>query len=566
MAPVTKPGTAFQFAITPQLIGGRWNIIEPPGGLKDTGWAYQQKPPRNYENWCFHSLTEWAEWWTAQAEASGRPATKTVAAEDSTDVDKQAADVVIPPAADAGAIISATITLLGGTGGTVLLAAGTYLCTTPINVVQAGVCLRGQGPSTEIKWNSAAACNGLIWMDGNTRGAVEALRLSSVAGATYVNGVAAFHCRGLTIRDVVVDRLYGAPSVLPATPKGVGFFLHDCEAALAHNYVRLLTLHPGPKSGAAILADTTSLTLIDDLIVDDQTWIAPPGGSDYTPEPAIILQGGVHLVSHVFARYAGGGIAIHGGNASVVSDCRFDDVDGVGINIDGAVNVRVHGNSILAGTGVGILMAAGSDNGLVIGNEINTAGSHGIELAGDADSAVGNLVKDCANGILMSGDGNAARDNTITGSTNVGVNVTGADSQVHGNRIFGGDTGIELGGVVASCVGNHLRAQDDYMIHIKQACTNALISSNLGMLDGVVDPGCCIYHAHNSERKNMIIGNQFYGVGTLDCWIQGDFHNVNGGVAGATKPNFDYHDAAGNDQEHTLLNMNLFSGAVSEAA
>jgi hypothetical protein len=574
MAPITKPTPVFEFAKTPQLIGGKWNVIEPPAGLKDTGWLYQQKPPRNYENWCLNRLTAWAEWWTAQAEASGRPATLTVAAEDSSDADKQAADYVVGAAADAALVLTAAFAALPATGGTVLLAAGTYNCITPFSALQAGTWLRGQGPGTNIRWNLAVTpAVAIMTMSGTHRGGVENLRFSTIAGAGYVNAICAVNCRGITFRDVVIDRMYGAPSVLPGTPKGVGFFIHGCEAAISHCYARLLTVDPGPKSGAAVFSDTTSLTLIDDLIVDDETWIAPPGGSDYTPEPAILLGAGTHLISHVFARYTGGGIVIHSGHASVVSDCRFDDVDDVGIWIEGGLNTRVHGNSILAATGDGILVGVGADNAMIFGNEINTAVGNGIWLAGDAGSAVANLIKDCANGIVLSGAGNAARDNTVTGSTNAGIGVTGDDSQVTGNRLFGGDTGIELAGTQALCSGNILRAQADYMIHLLLACSNSLIQGNLGVIDGVVTPTCCLYHANASDRKNAIVGNSFYGVGTTDVWIQGDFHNVNGGAIapgpGSLIPNWtlQYHDHAAADQtfEHTLIHLNLFAVA-SEAA
>lgn len=40
---------------------GQNNVIEPPEARKDNGWAYQEKPPRNWVNWLWRTTHAWLE-------------------------------------------------------------------------------------------------------------------------------------------------------------------------------------------------------------------------------------------------------------------------------------------------------------------------------------------------------------------------------------------------------------------------------------------------------------------------------------------------------------------------
>lgn len=38
---------------------GQNNVVEPPDSRKDAGWAYQEKPPRNWVNWLWRKAHDW---------------------------------------------------------------------------------------------------------------------------------------------------------------------------------------------------------------------------------------------------------------------------------------------------------------------------------------------------------------------------------------------------------------------------------------------------------------------------------------------------------------------------
>ena len=61
---MAKPTTFPQWATTLQLSGvsGQNNRVEPGAGVKDLGWDFNEKPPRQFDNWLHWLSNEWLEY------------------------------------------------------------------------------------------------------------------------------------------------------------------------------------------------------------------------------------------------------------------------------------------------------------------------------------------------------------------------------------------------------------------------------------------------------------------------------------------------------------------------
>lgn len=54
---------------------GQNNVVEPPESRKDNGWAFQEKPPRNWVNWLWRTTHSWLNFLDERTDALGvRPA------------------------------------------------------------------------------------------------------------------------------------------------------------------------------------------------------------------------------------------------------------------------------------------------------------------------------------------------------------------------------------------------------------------------------------------------------------------------------------------------------------
>jgi len=124
---------------------GQNNKVEPPAAWKDNGWSYQEKPPRNYDNWVKWNLGQWIKYLD---EVGIRTATYSVAASDAAAETKLHADAVCD-GTDDHVQINAALAAVGATGGIVLLSEGTFTVNAEVTMV-AGVHLRGAGRAATI--------------------------------------------------------------------------------------------------------------------------------------------------------------------------------------------------------------------------------------------------------------------------------------------------------------------------------------------------------------------------------------------------------------------------------
>lgn len=141
--PSVEPDWAENNVVDPT--SGENNKVEPPSAWKLNGWSYQEKPPRNYDNYVKWNLGQWIKYLD---EIGVRPATYFVAASDAAAETKLHADAVCD-GTDDHTDINTAITSVSSTGGKVLLSEGTFTIAGEISMAS-NVHLQGMGPGATI--------------------------------------------------------------------------------------------------------------------------------------------------------------------------------------------------------------------------------------------------------------------------------------------------------------------------------------------------------------------------------------------------------------------------------
>ena len=209
--------------------GGRTNIIAPPVGREPEGWTHLEKPPRNYVNHLWHWNGEWIDYQEAMTDAAQKAATFVIAAEDSSDAWKQAADYVIGAGADASILINTALAALPAAGGRVLLSDGTFTLDNPISISAQKAHLQGQSTrATTITLRADSTVNAVEIADAQTAILSDfGIYGTDGTGAAIQNGVVVTTTGTPTevyCHRIHVDRVVGGPTVALGTPKGVAFY------------------------------------------------------------------------------------------------------------------------------------------------------------------------------------------------------------------------------------------------------------------------------------------------------------------------------------------------------
>jgi hypothetical protein len=171
-------------------------------------------------------------------------------------------------------------------------------------------------------------------------------------------------------------------------------------------------------------------------------------------DPAVSVTGGpINVRLRGVECYAGGGILFEAGDGSSIEQCHVEDSKGYGILVSGATGqVAVVGNT-MRGTSTDVLVAglivdgdgAAARDITVAGNSIE-GGVDGVQLLDVANVAMsGNTVKAFRTGIAMSGvDGSTVTGNTVAGFSG----LSGFELTQHGIEVAACSDNVIAGNLI----------------------------------------------------------------------------------------------------------------------
>jgi len=458
MAVIPKPGTEYEYAITVQVDGGgRWNIIEPQAAKKDTGWDYDEQPPRNYQNWTHHMATLWFEYLQAMTDANQKTCQFTIADTDTSgDAWVQTADYVVATGADATPVIEAAIAALPPAGGKIVLGPGIFECKTTINpVTVAGCWIQGQGSNTTLRANGAAAL-AVMDLDDWTYCAVTDLRLSQTGAAAYYNGIIVRNSKRFRIQRVLVEGFEGTASAYPFTPRSCPFAISLSTALIESCKVRLVNGGAAAETSECVLQNGGTVMVVNNEFTNENF-----GGPDVdTSSPCIYTGLGVLICVDNDMDHCDVGVYLATANGSIVGRNKIRDMGGDGISLDAMTGAIVDDNSISTVGGSGIALNATTEKNTVVNNHIDTTGAEGISLEGTKNSLGNNYIDGATgNGILVDGESHSIKDSHVDAClapATAGINLlpTSIRCNVAGGEITNCDVGIMT-----------LAASQDHNIH-----------------------------------------------------------------------------------------------------
>jgi len=178
------------------------------------------------------------------------------------------------------------------------------------------------------------------------------------------------------------------------------------------------------------------------------------------------------------------------------------------IFVNGAEDVRLHGNIASGCSGKGIQVIGDSDRITISGNQINDNGDHGIRISFDNDDST-------------------IRGNTVIGNDNHGIKCSSCDNIViQGNKVIdnSGD-GIKCSSCNNSVIqGNTSNLNDDDGIDINGGSDNNLVRGNT--VNGNSGDGIEVRGDDNTIRNNDANNNGENGIELDDFAMENDVtHN-----------------------------------------
>jgi parallel beta-helix repeat protein len=329
-----------------------------------------------------------------------RTATKIVAASNSSQAEKDAADYVATGTSDQTIINSA---LTAAAGGKVYLMEGTYTINSSISVPD-NTTLTGAGAGTIITLPNSFNTNINMVANSNTTNGTgvvienlavdgnQAHQSSGNMSGIYLNGMGTSTTQGATITGVAVHNMRYASSFTAAA-----IFLNSTyNTAVTDSTVT-------SNSGSGITLNSSNANTISHNTVSSNVGegIDIGGDNDIVSENTVQLNQG------------NGGIWLAGGNNDSVTD-NYISGSFAGIYANGGVSYdNISGNTITGNSYHGIQLT--DNNATIVGNNISSNGADGIYLGGSTNDLVSGNNLD-SNGGSTTNEGiylNLANSNTI---------------------------------------------------------------------------------------------------------------------------------------------------------
>jgi len=397
---------------------GQNNKVEPPAGWKSNGWSYQEKPPRNYDNWQKWQYYKWIEYLDL---ACVRPATYFVAASDATDESRAHADAVCDGVSDEAQLQEALSAIAAAGGGLLLLSEGTFTVNGGLTI-GISVHIRGAGiGATVIKVDAAASTDFAILSAINkTEISVAELSIDGTGGSVAQNhtGILIDTCSEVTIHDVQVFQI-AYDSGLYTGGNGAGVNIDDStQVTLSRCTIK-------NNGGIGVIVSGASHSVIIDAC-NLQTNVVY----------GAFLTGYGGVVSSCVVRDNGdAGILVSGERWSIVG-CDIRDNDGDGIELAGAW-IIISGCKIFGNGLHGIDMSTVDCYSCVIDMNIIEGNSQGA----DNTSSGINITADVSGCSIR---GNVIHKGAGVNKHKYGISVAGAPntSVIHGNHMI--DAGSTL--------------------------------------------------------------------------------------------------------------------------
>jgi len=470
-----------------------------------------------------------------------------VAASDSTQADRDAADY-IANSSNAQTTINTAASSLPSSGGTVYLLAGTYNLGAPITMNTGNVTLTGDtGAATLIRQfdGSSDATSGMIVINGGDRVTISNLYLDGNGGsytnATYDNNIAIVSGSLETVSNTDITGSAGT-GIRNVGANGMG-------SQFINNRVRW--------NNYGIWLDSSSDFIVSGNVVLSSNTI---GIYDNGAEASIVnntvsdgngegIYGGSTVTGNTVHDNGGNGIDVIGGETVSANEVRGNDGNGISItqgndftitnndiSWEGSYGIYAqdngeHGpglisnNSVLSSNYDGIYLDYGPHNLVVSDNTIDeygladdTAAYNGITFANldlsraTGDSITGNIITDSAGAgyaIELASAPVYLANNTFSG--------TGAANGVHGSG-----TGTVLAG--------QLDASNDYVI---QSSGNIDLNSSTNVTGNLTVTGSVAYQKGSDYSTTGRGDNVNFGTGALFRLTGASTQTITG-IAGGT--------------------------------
>lgn len=394
---MARPSEYAEWALLDQVdpTSGQNNVVTPPAAWKNYGWSYQEKPPRNYDNWRGRMVDLWIKYLDATC---ARPATYIVAAVDASDESKAHADAVCDGTNDE-VQIQAAITAVAVTGGLVLLTEGTFTILDGITL-DSSVHLRGRGRgATVIKVAATASSDfNILSVTSKTILSVRDLSIDGTGGSVAQNhrGIYLDSSSHIVLADLLVENIaYDASN-------GQGVHIAASTQVLME---RVESSNAG-STGLEISGASHSCEVVN-CIFDNCDAYGVNISATYCALSAcsiranastgLIVSGNYNTFQVEVRDNVGHGISLSG-SYNVVSRCMVSGNDADGINLTAGDENIVAGNMIVGNsqgtddTNDGISIDADSDNNLIVNNMVRHGGGaaqhkYGIDVAGSPNSS-----------------------------------------------------------------------------------------------------------------------------------------------------------------------------------
>lgn len=378
---------------------GENNKVEPPTAWKNNGWGYQEKPPRNYDNYHKWNTGQWVKYLD---EIAVRPATHFLAATNADAETKLHADTVCD-GTDDHTDINAAISGLPSVGGKVLLSEGTFTIAGEISL-DSNVHLQGMGVgATIIKVKDSDTGDYIIADITNLSGVtISDLTINGNSASASGDNV------GISITnsaEVLINRVR-ITGVSIDTLDGEGIHV------VSGSSIKIIACDIVSSQGAGIYVDAGG-PIIDSCMISSSGGAGINSQSDSTSIVGCWVTGsnsyGIVLAGdkcrivgcHIATNGSGGadGILVQG-SYSIISDCYIGENEEHGIEVSsGDYNIikgcMVFDNSqASAGTNDGIYIGSGGDYNNVHGNLVRGSVQHqyGINCASTTSYVHGNML------------------------------------------------------------------------------------------------------------------------------------------------------------------------------
>lgn len=400
----TRPSVALDWAENNVVdpTSGQNNKVEPPTAWKNNGWGYQEKPPRNYDNYHKWNAGQWVKYLD---ESCARPATYIVAASNATAESKAHADAKCDGTNDEVELQAAIDAVETAGGGLVLLTEGTFTILDGIDL-KSEVHIIGCGLDATIIKVAATASTDFSILSAVSRTEFSVGRLTIDGSAASIGqnhiGVEIDGCSMGVLRDMEVGQIDrdssggigvsvdGSTDILIDNVRIVscvwyGLSITDSENVTYVNSVVKL-------NGAANITTDANATRLAFINVESTSSVA--NGAD---------------ISAPYSRVVGcsfNGNGIHGlklGSYVIVQGSEFTENGQHGIRlVSGDYNVitgnLIRGNSQTTdNTYDGISIDASSDSNMISGNLVHQGAAankhrYGIDCASSTNYVVGNYL------------------------------------------------------------------------------------------------------------------------------------------------------------------------------